>query len=55
MGVSEWFPVDVGWGQGCVLSRCLFSVYIENGVVAEANAGVFRKGLELLSVYGGRF
>ena len=53
MGVSEWFPVDVGWRQGCVLSRCLFSVYMD-GVVAEANAGVFMKGLELLSVYGGR-
>ena len=26
--VSEWFPVNVGWKQGCVMSPWLFNVYI---------------------------
>ena len=27
MDVSEWFPVNVGLRQGCVMSPCLFNVY----------------------------
>ena len=30
--VSEWFPVNVGLRQGCVMSPCLFNVYLD-GVV----------------------
>ena len=26
--VNEWFPVNVGLRQGCVMSRWLFNVYI---------------------------
>ena len=26
--VSEWFPVNVGFRQGCVMSQWLFNVYI---------------------------
>ena len=52
--VSEWFPVNDGLRQGCVLSPWLFNVYMD-GVVREVNVRVVRKGLELLSVNGGRF
>ena len=34
--VSEWFPVNVGLRQGCVMSPWLFNVYIV-GVVREVN------------------
>ena len=30
--VSEWFPVNVGLRQGCVISPWLFNVYMD-GVV----------------------
>ena len=50
----EWFPVNVGLRQGCVMSSWLFNVYI-CGVVREVNVKVLGKGLELLSAYGGRF
>ena len=52
--VSEWYPVNVGSRQGCVMSPWLFNVYMD-GVVREVNVRVLRKGLELLSVNGGRF
>ena len=32
MDVSEWFPVNVGLTQGCVMSPLLFNVYM-GGVV----------------------
>ena len=37
--VSEWFPVNVGLRQGCVMSRWLFNVYMD-GVVREVNVKV---------------
>ena len=52
--VSEWFTVNVGLRQGCVMSSWLFNVYMD-GMVREVNGRVLRKGLELLSVNGGRF
>ena len=52
--VSEWFPVNVGLRQGCVMSPWLFNVYVD-GVVREVNVRVLGKGLELLSANGGRF
>ena len=51
--VSEWFPVNVGLRQGCVMSPWLFNVYTD-GVVREVNVRVLGKGLELLSANGGR-
>ena len=52
--VSEFFPVNVGLRQGCVMSVWLFNVYV-NGVIREVNVRVLGKGLELLRVNGGRF
>ena len=31
--VSEWFPVNVGLRQGCVMSPWLFNVYMDGVVV----------------------
>ena len=39
MDVSEWFLVNVGLRQGCVMSTWLFNVYLD-GVVREVNAKV---------------
>ena len=52
--VSEWFSVNVGLRQGCVMSPWLFNVYMD-GVVPEVNVRVFGKWLELLSANGGGF
>ena len=52
--VIEWFPVNVGLRQGCVMSPWLFNVYMD-GVVREVNVRVLGKRLELLSANGGRF
>ena len=46
-GVSEWFDVNVGLRQGCVMSPCLFNIYID-GVVREVKARAQGKGVELL-------
>ena len=46
--VSEWFPVNVGLRQGCMISPWLFNVYMD-GVVLEVNVWVLGKGLGLLS------
>ena len=43
--VSEWYPIDVGLRQGCVMSPWLFNVYMD-GVVREVNFWVLGKGLE---------
>ena len=52
--VCEWFHVNVGLKQCCVMSPWLFNVYMD-GVVREVNVRVLGKGLELLSSNGGRF
>ena len=51
--VSEWFPVNVGLRQGCVIYPWLSNVYMD-GVVREVNVRVLGKGLELLSANGSR-
>ena len=52
--VREWFPVNVGLRQVCVMSPWLFNAYMDC-VVREVNVRVLGKGLELLSANGGRF
>ena len=54
MYMSQWFPINVGFRQGCVMSLWLFNVYMD-GVVREVNFGVLGKGLKLLNVNSGRF
>ena len=49
--VSEWFPINVGLRQGCVISSWLFNVYMDD-VVREVNARVLWKRLELVSEIG---
>ena len=49
--MSDWFPVNVGLRQSCVMSPWLFNVYMDG----EVNVRVLGKGLELLSANGGRF
>ena len=51
---SEWFPVNVGLRQGCVMSPWLFNVYMD-GVVREVNVTLLGKGLDLLNANGGKF
>ena len=50
--VSEWFQVNVGLRQGCVMSSWFFNVYMD-GVVREVNVRVLGKGLELLRANDG--
>ena len=52
--MCEWFLVNVELRQGCVMSPWLFNAYMD-GVVREVNVRVREKGMELLSVNGGRF
>ena len=52
--VSEWFPVNVGLRQGCVMSPWLFDVYMD-GAVRVVNVRMLLKQLKLLSANGGRF
>ena len=42
--VSEWFPVNVGLRQGCVMPPWLFNLYMDS-VVREGMLGCVGKGL----------
>ena len=56
MDASEWFLVNVGLRQGCVMPPWLFNVYMDSVVQdVNARARVIEKGLELLLTNGGRF
>ena len=52
--MSEWFLVNVGLRQGCVMSPWLFNVNMD-GVVREVNVRVLGKRMEWLSANIGRF
>jgi hypothetical protein len=45
-GESEWFAVNVGLRQGCVMSPWLFNMYMD-GVVREVNVRGMDRGLKL--------
>ena len=42
-GTADWFQIGKGVGQGCILSPCLFNLYVEyimrNAMLEEAQAG----------------
>ena len=44
MDVNEWFQVNVGLRQRCVMSPWLLYVYMD-GVIPKVNAVVLGKGL----------
>ena len=52
--VSEWFPINVGLRQGCVMSPWLFNVYMD-GMIREVNVRMLGNRLESLNANGGRF
>ena len=43
-GKTDWFPTEEGVYQGCILSSCLFNIYVEyimwNTGLDEAQAGI---------------
>ena len=43
-GTTDWFQIGKGVHQGCILSPCLFNLYVEyitrNTVLEEAQAGI---------------
>ena len=43
-GTTHWFQIGKGVGQGCILSPCLFNLYVEyimrNAGLDEAQAGI---------------
>ena len=43
-GTTDWFQIGKGVRQGCILSPCLFNVYVEyimrNAWIDEAKAGI---------------
>ena len=43
-GITDWFQIGKGVGQGCILSPCLFNLYAEyimrNAGLEEAQAGI---------------
>ena len=43
-GTTDWFQIEKGVCQGCILSRCLFNLYAEyimiNAWLDEAQAGI---------------
>ena len=43
-GTTDWFQIEKGVRQGCILSPCLFNVYAEhimrNAGLEEAQAGI---------------
>ncbi len=49
--VSDWFPVQIGLRQGCVMSPWLFTAYLD-GVVREVHARMLGRGLSLVNADG---
>ena len=43
-GTTDWFPIGKGVRQGCILSPCLFNLYVEyiirNAGLEEAQSGI---------------
>ena len=50
-GESEWFAVEVGLRQGCVMSPWLFNIFID-GVVREMKVRTLGNGVDMVGVNG---
>ena len=46
-GVNEWYRIDSGVRQGCIMSPWLFNAYI-NAVMKEVKIGMGRKGVRFM-------
>ena len=46
---SEWFKINSGVGQWCIMSSWLFNVYMD-AVMKEVKMGMGKKGLDLETV-----
>ena len=52
-GMSEWFGVELGLRQGCVMSPWLINMLVD-GVVREVNTRVIMRGVEMMGeIYSG--
>ena len=50
-GTTDWFQIEKGVSQGCILSLCLFNLYAEyimrNAGLEEAQAGIKIAGINI--------
>ena len=59
-GKTDWFQIGKGVRQGCMLSHCLFNLYVEyimrNAGLEEAQAGIKIAGrnMQMTTPYGGK-
>ena len=53
-GTTDWFQIGKGVHQGCILSSCLFNIYVEyimrNAGLDEAQAGIKIAGRNINNV-----
>ena len=52
-GTTDWFQIEKGVRQGCILSPCLFNLYVEyimrNTGLDEAQAGIKIAGRNIIT------
>ena len=50
-GVSEWFRIDSGVRQGCIMSPWIFNVYMD-AVMKEVKMRMGRRGMRFMEEWG---
>ena len=48
--MSKWLKIDSGVRKGCIMSPCLFNVYMD-GVIQEREDGGWKEGREIPGVW----